>query len=111
MVFSEALEHFTDMVTMEIRIVGVDEDVIQVHEDTNIEEVAKNVVHELLKSGWRIGESERHYTPFKRAIASSECSFPFVAFMDSDKMVGMLEVNVGEQSCFTQAVQEIGDPG
>jgi len=99
------------MVTMKIGIVGVDEDVVQVHEDTNIEEVAKNVVHELLKGGWRIGESEGHYTSFKRAIASSECSFPFVAFADSDKMVGVSEVNVGEQSCFSWTVQDIGDPG
>ena len=62
MVFSEASEHFTNMVMMEIGIVGVDEDVVQVYEDANIEEVAKNVVHEPLKGGWRIGESERHYT-------------------------------------------------
>jgi len=34
MVFTEASEHFMDMVTMEIRIVGVDEDVIQVNKDT-----------------------------------------------------------------------------
>jgi len=111
MVFSEASEHFTDMVTMEIGIVGVDEDVIQVHEDANIEEVAKNVIHESLKGSWRIGESDRHYTPFKGAIASSECGFPFVTFMDLDKMVGVPEVNVGEQSCFTWTVQEIRDPG
>ena len=111
MVFSEASEHFTDMVTMEIGIIGVDEDVVQVHEDANIEEVAKNVVHELLEGGWRIGESERHYIPFKGAIASPECGFLFVTFVDSDKMVGVLEINVGEQSCFMQAVQEIGDPG
>ena len=31
--------------------------------------------------------------------------------MDLDKMVGMLEVDVGEQSCFSWAVQEIRDPG
>jgi len=93
-----------DMVTMEIGIVGVDEDIVQVNEDTNIKEVAKNVIHELLKGGWRIGESERHYTPFKGAIVSLECSFPFVTFTDSDKMVGVSEVNVREQLCFMQTV-------
>ena len=75
MVFLEASEHFTDMVTIEIGIVGVDEDVVQVHEDANIKEVAKNVVHESLKGSWRIGESERHYTPFKGAIASQNAVF------------------------------------
>ena len=111
MVFSEASEHFTNMVTMEIGVVGVDEDVVQVYEDANIEEVAENVVHESLKGGWRVGESERHYTPFEGAIASSECGFPFVTFADSDKMVGVSEVDMGEQSCFSWTVQEIGDLG
>ena len=46
MMFSEVLKYFMDMVTMEIRIVGVDKNVIQVNEDTNIKEVAKNVIHE-----------------------------------------------------------------
>jgi len=87
-----------DMVTMEIGIIRVDEDIVQVNEVANIEEVTKNVVHELLKGSWRIGESERHDTPFKGAIAGLECSFPFVTFMDSDKLIGMSEVNVGEQS-------------
>ena len=67
--FLEVLEHFSDIVMMEIRIVGVDEDVVQVNKDTNIKEVAKNVVHESLKGGWGISESERHNTPFKGAIA------------------------------------------
>ena len=111
MVFSEASEYFTKMVTMEIGVIGVDEDVVQVYEDANIGEVAENVVHEPLKGSWRIGESEGHYTPFKGAIASLECGFPFVTFADWDKMVGVLEVNVGEQSCFSWTVQEIGDPG
>ena len=94
--FLEVSEHFTDMVTVEIGIVGVDEDIVQVNEDADIEEVAKNVIHESLKGGWRIGESKRHYTPFKGAIASSECGFPCITFADSDKMVGVSEVNVGE---------------
>ena len=41
MMFLEASEHFTDMVMMEIGIVGVDEDIVQVNEDANIKEVAK----------------------------------------------------------------------
>ena len=49
MMFSEVSEHFTDVVMMEIGIIGVDEDVIQVNEDANIKEVTKTVVHELLK--------------------------------------------------------------
>ena len=38
MMFAEVSEHFMDMFTMEIGIVGVAEDIIQVNEDANIEE-------------------------------------------------------------------------
>jgi hypothetical protein len=65
LVFSESPEYFSDMLTMLRWAIGVDEDVVQVDEDANIEEVAKNVVHETLKRGRRIGETFGHYQPFK----------------------------------------------
>ena len=49
MMFSEVSEHFTDVVMMEIGIIGVDEDVVQVNKDANIEEVAKNVIQGIQK--------------------------------------------------------------
>jgi len=109
--FVEVLEHFMDMFTMEIRMVGVDQNVIQVKEDANIKGDSKNVVHESLEGGWRVGKSKRPNTPFKGTIMGSVCSFPFITFTDPHKMVGMLEVDVGEQSCFLWTVQEIGDLG
>ena len=90
---SEALENFSDMALVFFLRVGVDEYVIEVHQYTNIEQVAEDVIHEALESSGCIGESERHYMPFKGAIASLESCLPFVALSDSDQMVGMLEVN------------------
>ena len=53
-IFSETSEYLPDMFAMEFRIVGVDEDIIQVDNNTDI-------VHESLKSGRSIRESKRHY--------------------------------------------------
>ena len=56
--FIKALEYFMDIFTMENRISGVDEDVFQVNKDADIEEVTKNVIHELLEGSQRISKSE-----------------------------------------------------
>ena len=89
----EALENFSDMVSVFFLRVGVDEYVIKVHQYTNIEQVAKDIIHEVLESSGCIGESRRHYVPFEGAIASPESCLPFVALSDSDQMVGVPEVD------------------
>ena len=84
MMLSEVSENFSDMVSVFFLTVGVDEYVIEVHQYTNIEQVAKDVIHEALESSRCIGESERHYVPFKGAVASPESRLPFVALSDLD---------------------------
>ena len=69
--------------------VRVDEYVVEVHQYTNIEQVAEDIIHEALESGGCIGESKRHYTPFEGAIVSLESHLPFIALMDLDQMVGV----------------------
>ena len=89
----EVSENFSDMASVFFLRVRVDEYVIEVHQYTNIEQVAKDIIHEALESSGCIGESERHYVPFKGAVASPESHLPFIALLDSDQMVGMPEVD------------------
>ena len=89
----EALENFSDMVSVFFLRVGVDEYVIKVHQYTNIKQVAEDIIHEVLESSRCIGESERHYMPFEGAVASLESCLPFIALSDSDQMVGVPEAN------------------
>ena len=84
MMLLEASENFSDMVLAFFFGVGVDEYVIEVHQYTNIEQVAKDVIHEVLESGRCVGESKRHNAPFEGAIASPESRLPFIALSDSD---------------------------
>ena len=89
----KALENFSDMALVFFFGVRVDEYVILVYQYTNIEHVAKNVIHEVLEGGGSIAESKRHYTPFEGAIVSPESCLPFVALLDLDQMVGVPEVS------------------
>ena len=84
MMLLEASENFSDMVSVFFLGVRVDEYVVEVHQYTNIEQVAEDVIHEALESGRCIGETKRHYMPFKGAIASPESHLPFVTLSDLD---------------------------
>ena len=83
------------MVTVFLYGVRVDQDVIQVNEDAYIQEIQEDVVHEALKSSRSIGKCERHDIPFKRSVASAEGGFPFIALVDPDKVVSVLQIDLG----------------
>ena len=106
---SEALENFSDMASVLFLGVRVDEYVIKVHQYTNIEQVAEDIIHEALESSRCIGESERHYVPFEGAIVGPESRLPFVALSDLDQMVGMPEVDFRIDFGLVRAVKEVGN--
>ena len=70
-------------------VVRIYKDIVTVHYYTNIQHVAEDVIHELLKSSWSIRKYERNYQPFKGAIVSVKGGFPFVAICYVNQMVGM----------------------
>ena len=108
-IFVKALEDLTDMFMVLFHVVRVDEDVIQVDEDTYIENVREDVIHEVLKSCWCISQTEGHNTPFKSAIVGVEGGFPFITFMDSNEVVGVLQVDFGIHGSLSWAVKEVRD--
>jgi hypothetical protein len=65
-------------------IVGVDEYIVEIHDDAYIKQISEDVIHEALKDRGTGGQAKWHDLPLERAILGSECSFPRVAFGDSD---------------------------
>jgi len=53
------------MFSVYLNVVGVDEDVVEVDDNTDIKHVGEDVVHKSLERHWGIGESKRHNLPFK----------------------------------------------
>ena len=58
---------------------AIDEDIVEVDDDAGIEEVSENFIHESLKCGWRIAESERHDQEFEVSVLGSKCCFWFIS--------------------------------
>jgi hypothetical protein len=92
----ESSEDFLDLALMICHVFGVDEDVVEVDDDTDVKHVAENVVHEVLECGWRIGEAERHDKVFEMTVAGAESGFPFIAFFDAEKVVTRSQIKFGE---------------
>jgi hypothetical protein len=106
-VFPETSENFFNVLPVILDVVGVNEDVVQIHNDCDVEKVGEDIVHEMLECGGGVGKSEWHNTPLIRTVSSPEGGFPLVSFGDADKMVCMSEIYLGVDPGFARGVQQI----
>ena len=72
------------MLLVRLHILGVDEDVIEVHNDTDIQHVSKDDVDNVLECCRGISEAKGHYQPLARPIARMEHSLPLIAQSNLD---------------------------
>jgi len=97
------------MCNMLFRILGVDQNVIQIDYHAHIQHVRKNAIDKALERSQSVGKSERHNKPFIGAIASAEGSFPFITWSNADQMVCMSEIDLGIDGRMAGGIKEVGD--
>ena len=108
-VFAELPKYFLHLISMSDNVVRVNENIVKVYNYAHIEQIREDIIHEVLEGGRCIGEAERHDIPFKQTIAGPEGCLPFVTFSDTDKVIGMAEIDLGVDAGFAGSIQEIGD--
>ena len=62
-----------------------------------------------MESGRCIRKTKWHNKPFKRTIASSESSLPFVTFGNADKMISVSEIKGSIDTSFASCIEEVGN--
>lgn len=67
----ESPENLLDVLGMIGGIVGEDEDVVEVHDDTNIKEIGEYRVDEVLEGGRGVSEALRNDAPVERTVAGT----------------------------------------
>ena len=72
----------------------IDEYIIQVDQDTPVQESYKHVVHNPLKRGGRVHEPKGYHTPLKGAIPTRERSFFLVCFSHANLVVPISKVQL-----------------
>src|SRR5882724_4598994 len=100
----ESAEYFPDMFLMLGDIVRINEDVIQIDDDTNVDHVSENVVHKSLEGCGSVSKPFRHYQPLKRPVSGSKSRLPFFSSGKSDKMIWVPEIDFGVYSCFSWCI-------
>ena len=100
-------EYFFNLLMVNGFIGRVDKNIIKVDNHTNIEHICEDVVHEALEGSRCIGQAEGYHHPLKGFILGLECCLPFVTVPDLDEMVGVPQINLGIDPCFTQRVEEV----
>jgi len=59
----ESVEYFQNVGFVLGNVVRMDEDVIQIHDDYDINHIRENDIHKHFKSCWCISKPFRHYQP------------------------------------------------
>ncbi|GBG60340.1 hypothetical protein CBR_g4296 [Chara braunii] len=88
----------------------INEDVIEVYDETNIEEVVEDVVHGGLEYGGGISESERHHEELVVPEPRVECGLVGVLLADANLVEATVKVDLGKTLGSTEAVKKLGDP-
>ncbi len=79
-------------------VLGVDEDIIEVHYHENVELLCQDHVDVTLKCSQCVGQSKRHDLVFEVTIVGPEDRLPCIAFPDPHLMVGIGQIELGEVS-------------
>ncbi len=94
MVLSELLKDLLDVLAMVGQVLGVNEDVINIHYHTTMEELPEHLVHKFLEDGE--GKAEGHYEVLVVAGRSNECRLPLIAFLDPNEVLRTSQVQLRE---------------
>jgi hypothetical protein len=91
------------------RIIGVDEDVVQIYYDVDVQQVGKNSVQEALEGSRSIGKTLRYDPEVVGAIASAKGGFIFIASSDPEKMVSVFEIKFSIDTCLSRGIEKVRD--
>ena len=80
-------------------IFGVDKNIIQIHNDKNIEFFCEDLIDVALEYCRSAGQSKRHYLIFEVAVSGPKSSFPLIFFANSHPLIGTGKVELGKPPC------------
>ena len=73
---------------------GEDQDVIDIDDDTDVEEVSEDVVYEGLEDRGRVGKAIRHNLVLIVALGGDKGCLPFVPFTDTDEVISTSKIKL-----------------
>ncbi|ESK80622.1 hypothetical protein Moror_9181, partial [Moniliophthora roreri MCA 2997] len=110
-VLFQSPEDFLNMLLVIIHVLGIDKNVVEVDNNTDVQEISEDGIDEALESSRSVGKSLRDDIPLMRAISGPECSFPLITFSNSYKMVCMAKIELGIDFGLTRGIKKVRNEG
>jgi hypothetical protein len=88
-----------DMLLVFFKGIGINKGIVEVHSAKLIEIGSENIVDEVLKGCWSIGETKWHNQGFEKAVLGLEGSLPFLPFRHSDEVIGPVNIQFHKPFC------------
>ena len=90
-------------------ILDVDENIIQIHNDEDIELFRKDFIDVTLECCRSVGQSKRYYLILKVAVSGPKNSLLLISFTNPHLVIGTGEVKLGKPPCSSQSIQRLPD--
>src|SRR5713226_3547784 len=89
---------------------GGDENVIHIDEYKScVNEILEEFIHHRLEHCRRINKTDEHHQGFKHPFVHLEGSFPSISFLDLNIIVSPSYIELGEDLCILQFINDIGN--
>ena len=105
----EAVQALVYLLDVLVRIFGVNKDVIEVNDNTNVQHILEDVVHKALKRSRRVCQAVVHYLEFVRTISCMKGGFPFVALGNVHEVVGPVEIDLRINVGGSKSIEQVQD--
>ena len=88
----------------------VNQDIIQVNNNTLVQKIKQHMVHDPLKCARCICQPKWHYLEFKSPISAAKCGLVAVLLRHWKLVVCIVEVNLAKNSCSIQSRSQLVNP-
>ncbi|GBG88339.1 hypothetical protein CBR_g46904 [Chara braunii] len=107
---SKDREDLVEMLKVGLEGGAIDEDIIEVDDDTNFQEVEENVIHCRLECGGGVCEAEGHHEEFVVPELGTKGGLVGLLLADADLVEATAKVDLGKILGSTESIEKLGDP-
>ena len=85
-------------------VLSIDEDIIQIHNDKNIELFCKNLIDIALEFCRSVGQSKKYYLILEVIVSGPESRFPLIFFTKSYPVINIGKVELDKLPSLPQSI-------
>lgn len=97
------------MMEMVFRGFGVNEDVINVHDDKLVQKWREHIIHQVHEGGWGVGEAKRKDSKLKVTIAGAEGGLVHIVGVNANLMISRPQIEGSEDGGALELIQQLID--